>query len=90
MAEWNYADWAEKAGNENLKHRLGTGDVLLAQANTLLTVLLTGIGGGLSYAVKLTEPGEHTSRHVGCCCSHRLDGMGGGGVGASVHSDAGE
>jgi len=57
MAEWNYAEWAEKAGIENLKHRLATGDVLLAQANTLLSILLVGIGGGLSYAMKLADSG---------------------------------
>lgn len=57
MAEWNYADWAEKAASENLKHRLATGDVLLAQANTLLTLLMAGIGGSLAYALKIFEPG---------------------------------
>lgn len=55
MAEWNYAEWAEKAGAENLKHRLGTGDVLLAQANTLVSILLVGIGAAMGVAVKLAE-----------------------------------
>ncbi len=41
-------DVAEKAGFENLKERLATGDVLLAQANTLLSLLLAGIGGALA------------------------------------------
>jgi hypothetical protein len=55
MAEWNYAEWAEKAGAENLKHRLSTGDVLLAQANTLASILLVGIGAAMGVAVKLAE-----------------------------------
>lgn len=58
MSEWNYAEWAEKAGVENLNHRLGTGDLMLAQANTLLSILLVGIGGGLGYAAKLMESGK--------------------------------
>lgn len=53
MSDWNYAEWAEKAGAEHLKHRLVTGDTMLAQANTLLSLLLIGIGGGLSYAMKI-------------------------------------
>lgn len=56
MSDWNYEEWAEKAGIENLKHRLATGDVLLAQANTLLSILLVGIGGALSQAIKLADP----------------------------------
>lgn len=60
MAEWNYAQWAEAAGIENLKGRLATGDVLLSQANTLLGLLLVGVGGGLGYAMKLAEPGGAT------------------------------
>jgi hypothetical protein len=57
MADWNYAEWAEKAGTENLKNRMDSGDVLLTQANTLLSILLVGIGGGMSYALKLAETG---------------------------------
>lgn len=55
MADQSLEEWAEKAGIENLRGRLATGDVLLAQANTLLSLLLVGIGGGLAYAVKLAE-----------------------------------
>jgi hypothetical protein len=55
MAEWNYAQWAETAGIENLKHRLATGDVLLSQANTLLSILLVGIGGALGLAIKVAD-----------------------------------
>lgn len=56
MPEWNYAQWAEHAAMEHLKGRLQTGDVLLAQANTLLSLLLVAIGGALAYAAKLFEP----------------------------------
>ena len=58
---WNYAQWAETAAMENLKGRLTTGDVLLAQANTLLSLLMVAIGGALAYAVKLFEPETATS-----------------------------
>ena len=57
MSEWNYAEWAEKAGLENLKGRLATGDVLLAQANTLLSILLVGLGSGLAWVTKVLEAG---------------------------------
>lgn len=57
MAEWNYAAWAEAPSNENLKHRLATGDLLLTQANSLLTLILVGIGGSVSYAIKVFDPG---------------------------------
>ena len=57
MGDWNYAEWAEKAGLENLKGRLATGDVLLAQANTLLSILLVGLGGGLAWVVRMLEAG---------------------------------
>ena len=53
---WNYAQWAEHAAMEHLKGRLQTGEVLLAQANNLLSLLLVAIGGALAYAVKLFEP----------------------------------
>lgn len=53
---WNYAQWAENAAMEHLKGRLQTGDVLLAQANTLLSLLLVAIGGALAYAARLFEP----------------------------------
>lgn len=57
MGEWSYVEWAEKAGIENLRGRLATGDVLLAQASTLLSLLLAGMGGALAYAVKLIDTG---------------------------------
>ncbi|MEH3087705.1 MAG: hypothetical protein PGN26_14490 [Xylophilus ampelinus] len=55
MSRTEVQEWAEKAGIENLKGRLATGDFLLTQANTLLSILLVGIGGGLAYAVRLAE-----------------------------------
>jgi len=57
MSDWNYAAWAERVGIENLRGRLATGDFLLQQANTLLTVLLVGIGGSAAYGIKVLEPG---------------------------------
>lgn len=57
MTEWNYEEWAEKTSLENLKHRIATGDVMLAQANGLLSVLLIGMGGAISYGIKVFEPG---------------------------------
>lgn len=57
MSEWNYAQWAERRADENLLHRLATGDVLSSQANTLLSMLLAGIGGALAYAMRLADPG---------------------------------
>lgn len=52
MSDWNYAAWAEQAALGNLKQRLETGDVLLNQANTLLTLLLAGVGGSLALALQ--------------------------------------
>lgn len=53
-----HIDWAEKAGLENLKGRLATGDVLLTQANQLLTLLFAGVGGALVIGNKIfTTPG---------------------------------
>lgn len=55
MTNKDYLDWVEKAAIENLRGRLATGDVLLAQSNTLLSLLLVGIGGSLAYLVKLLD-----------------------------------
>lgn len=57
MSEWNYEEWAHAQAHENLKHRLASGDVLLAQANVLATVLLVGVGGAMGYATRLAERG---------------------------------
>lgn len=55
MADKDLVEWAEKAAVEHLRGKLASGDFLLTQANTLLSILLVGIGGGLGYAVKLAE-----------------------------------
>lgn len=48
MNEWSNTRWAYETGIENLRGRLQTGDHLLAQANTLLTIVLAGVGGGMA------------------------------------------
>jgi hypothetical protein len=50
-------DWAEKAAIENLKERLANLDQLRAQASSLLQLILVGIGGALTFAVKVFDPG---------------------------------
>lgn len=60
MPDPTLEEWAEKAGIENLRGRLATGDFLTVQASTLLSLLLVGIGGGLAYAVKLAETAATT------------------------------
>lgn len=55
MADHFLQESAEHADIENLCGKLATGDFLLGQANTLLSLLPVGIGGGLAYAVKLAE-----------------------------------
>jgi hypothetical protein len=62
---WKYEEWAEKAGVENLRARIATGDFLLTQANTLLTVLLVGIGASMASAVRIFEPGTVTATMAG-------------------------
>jgi len=53
MTEWSNARWAYDTGVENLRGRLATGDFLLAQANTLLNVVLAGIGGGMALGAEV-------------------------------------
>lgn len=60
MKSKEFLDWVEKAAVENLKGRLATGDMLLAQAGTLLSILLVAIGGALAYAVKLADTASRT------------------------------
>lgn len=52
-----YLEWVEKAAIENLRGRLATGDVLLAQANQLLSLLMVGIAGSLVYGAKIFGDG---------------------------------
>ena len=48
-------DWAEKAGAENIKFRLQNAEILAKDASTMLTILLAGIGGALTYVIKGLE-----------------------------------
>mgnify|MGYP001599681261 CR=1 FL=1 len=45
-------DYAEKAGTENLKFRLQNAETLAKEANSILTILLAGIGGAMALAAK--------------------------------------
>ncbi|MEC5213293.1 hypothetical protein RCH06_001839 [Polaromonas sp. CG_9.5] len=57
MADWNYAEWAERCGREHLRGRLATGDFLMGQANTLLSLVLIAVAGLLSYGVRIFAGG---------------------------------
>jgi hypothetical protein len=50
-----HLDFAEKAGLENIKFRLQNTETLAKEAASLLTILLTGIGGSMVLAVKVFE-----------------------------------
>lgn len=52
-----YVEWVERTAFEALKARLATGDMLLAQANTLLSIILVGIGGAMAYGIKVFDAG---------------------------------
>lgn len=65
MPEWNYVEWAEKAAIGNLRERLVVAEALRQEANTLLTLLLAGIGGTLAYAFKAFEGGQVTPAACG-------------------------
>lgn len=54
---------AERDGRENLRERLATGDVLLAHANSLLNMLLAGIGGALAIGRTVFDA-EPAAAHV--------------------------
>ena len=45
-------DYAEKAGLENLRFRLANAETLAKEANTVLTILLAGMGGATALAAK--------------------------------------
>jgi hypothetical protein len=48
-------DWAEKAGNENIKFRLQNSEALAKESAVMLTILITGLGGALALAMRYTE-----------------------------------
>lgn len=50
-------DWIEKQGQESIKARFATSELIAREAQTTLTVLLAGVGGTAAYASKLFEPG---------------------------------
>lgn len=58
-------DWAEKAGLENLRAHLLTTDNLAKEGSTTLTILLAGLGGSLTYAIKMFEGGGVSWAGVG-------------------------
>lgn len=45
-------EYAEKAGIENLKFRLGNAETLAKEANAVLTILLAGMGGAMALAAR--------------------------------------
>lgn len=50
-------DWIEKQGQESLKSRFDTAEILAKEAQTTLTVLLAAIGGSAAYGAKIFEAG---------------------------------
>jgi hypothetical protein len=48
-------DWAEKAGIENMKDHVNNADLILKQASTLLTLLLSGAGAALYFGMSHSE-----------------------------------
>ncbi len=47
--------WAFECGYSNLKQRIDTGTVLVAQSATTLALLLAGLGAALAYGVRVFE-----------------------------------
>ncbi len=54
---WSYIDWAERAGLDNLRGRLATGDMLHANAMQLLQLLLAGMGAALGFGARVFASG---------------------------------
>lgn len=50
-------EWIEKQGQESLKARFATAEIVAKETQTTLTVLLAGIGGSAAYAAKIFETG---------------------------------
>lgn len=64
-------EWIEKQGQESLKARFATADILAKEAQTTLTVLLAAIGGSAAYGLKIFDAGPSspvvTASAVVCC-----------------------
>jgi|PersoiStandDraft_1058852.scaffolds.fasta_scaffold44556_2 hypothetical protein len=58
MSDTEHLDWAENIAVEHLKGRLATADVLLAQSNQLLNLVLTGMAGAIAFGVKVFSAGN--------------------------------
>lgn len=58
-------DWAEEAGLENLRFRLQNAETLAKEATSTLTVLLAGMAGAMTYAIKGFETSPITPIAVG-------------------------
>lgn len=57
LADWpKVLEWIEKQGQDSLKARYATAELISKEAQTTLTVLLAGVGGTAAYAAKLFEP----------------------------------
>jgi hypothetical protein len=57
-ADWpKTLEWIEKQGQESLKARFATAEIVAKETQATLTVLLAGIGGSAAYAAKIFEPG---------------------------------
>ena len=65
-ADWpKTLEWIEKQGQESLKSRFATADLLAKEAQTTLTVLLAGVGGSTAYAAKIFESASPGSIAIG-------------------------
>lgn len=58
-------DYAEKAGQENIKFRLQNAETLAKEASSSLTILLAGIAASMAYAIKGFEQTQATHLTIG-------------------------
>lgn len=78
MPDWKYIDWAAHAAIENLKEHHSNAEFLTKEANTLLTVLLAGIGAALSYGMRVFDQATQTPMAWGAfACALWLAWVGG-------------
>lgn len=57
-ADWpKILEWVEKQGQESLKARFATAEIVAKEAQTTLTVLLAGVGGSAAYGAKIFDSG---------------------------------